>query len=252
MGLLDVPPLAAGATDIGHDRSCNEDRFGVFPDLGLFVVVDGMSGALGSGEVVAAIAIEAMREHFEATREASSRANAGAHRLAEAVRLANRRILERAASNRMLGGACCTLVALSLAPEGVHVTHVGDSRVYRIVGDGLEQLTVDHTLENDAERLGYSFTPEQMSEIPRNVITRAVGLQEEVAFEVQSFPSRPRDVYLLCSDGLHEFVPPDEITAMIGASPDLDAATQSLVGRALHHDASDNITCVLVVPERRP
>ncbi|MDC0744928.1 PP2C family protein-serine/threonine phosphatase [Polyangium mundeleinium] len=244
MGSLDVSPLAAGTTDTSRHRERNEDRFGVFPDLGLFVVVDGMSGASGSGEVVAKIAVDVMREHFEATRDA----HAGAHRLAEAVRLANRRVLERTSTERWLSNGACTLVALALDAEGVHVTHVGDSRVYRLVGEGLEQLTEDHSLLADAHCLGISLPTDVPPETFAKILVRAVGMQEDVVFEVQTFAARPRDVYLLSTDGLHDFVPPDEMAAVIRANPDLDAAVQGLLGRAIHHDAADNITCVLVVP----
>ena len=247
MNSLDVSPLAAGATDMSRHREQNEDHFGVFPDLGLFVVTDGMSGASGSGEVVAKFAVEVMRDHFEATRDA----HAGAHRLAEAVRLANRRVLERTSTERWLSNGVCTLVALALDAEGVHVVHIGDSRVYRLVGDALEQLTEDHSLLADAHRLGISLPTDVPPETFAKILVRAVGMQEEFVFEVQTFPARPRDVYLLSTDGLHDFVPSDEMAAVIRANPDLDVAVQSLLGRAIHHDAADNITCVLVVPNPR-
>ncbi|MDI1445975.1 protein phosphatase 2C domain-containing protein [Polyangium sp. 6x1] len=243
MGMLDGRPLAAGATDIGHLRDRNEDRFGVFPDLGLFVVGDGMSGMIASGEVVTELALDVMREQFEATRDAP-----GAHRLVEAVRLANLRIIEHASAHRSLTGACCTLAALAVDEEGVHVTHVGNNRVHRIVGDTLERLTEGHNLLNDAARLGCELPPDMSPEVARKILTRAVGMQKDLAFEVRTLPCRPGDVYLLSTDGLHDFVSPDEIVATLRASADLDEATRGLVSPAIQRDANDNITCVLVVP----
>jgi protein phosphatase len=131
----------------------------------------------------------------------------------------------------------------------VYVGHVGDSRVYRIRGGAIQQLTRDHSLVNDYLAAMPDMTDEQRSELPKNVITRALGMQDSVEVDIQSQDVNPGDVFVLCSDGLSGMITDDEIRDVILQYRDPEAACQRLVTMANEHGGEDNITAVVVRAE---
>lgn len=227
------------ATDTGRVRSNNEDAKLVGDNL--YAVADGMGGHQG-GEVAAALAIETVSERVhEATPEA----------LVDGVRIANRAIYERAASDPELAGMGTTLCAATLidrddGSQQMVIVNVGDSRVYLYREDELTQITVDHSLVEDLRREGRLTDEEAAIHPHRNVITRVLGVEPDV--EVDEFGVVPHvgDRYLLCSDGLFNEVSVDGIAATLRRLDDPNEAVADLVRQANEEGGRDNITCVLV------
>jgi len=171
------------------------------------------------------------------------------NRLIAGVKLANRRIFEASAENLDVQGMGTTVVGLvfSATRDKVYIGHVGDSRCYRLRDDEFDLLTRDHSLVNDYRQAMPHLTEEQMAELPRNVITRALGMQESVVVDIQSDRPHQGDIYLLCSDGLSEAVTDDEILESLAPhQDDLDHATEELIALANVNGGDDNITVVLV------
>ncbi len=247
---------SAGLTDVGLQRPHNEDAFLVLDEERLTCVADGMGGH-ASGEVASRIAVEELAEFFRLTgrdeeatwpfREEPSLAPEE-NRVLCAVRLANQRIVERAASDERLAGMGTTLVAAHLLParDEVIVAHVGDSRAYLWRRGALRQLTEDHSLLNDLLRTR-PLTPEEIAAFPhKNVIVRALGMKDRVEVDLRRERLEPGDVLLLCCDGLTGMVTDAEIGELIRrhrADPRL--AARALVDAANAAGGADNVTCVL-------
>ena len=126
------------------------------------------------------------------------------------------------------------------------IAHVGDSRAYRIRDGFITQMTRDHSLFNDYLMAMPDLSEEQRSELPRNVITRALGMQEDVSVDIQPDNVRDGDVYVLCSDGLSGMVEDDDIVSIVGSSGELVNACQRLVRRANENGGEDNVTALVV------
>jgi len=245
---------AEGRTGSVMAHGPNEDAFGVFPHLGLFVIADGMGG-YGAGDEASRLAVTALEEHFERTRaarEVPSPLPAGAsqdrdeERLLAGVLLANRRIFEAGAGDVRKRGLGATIAALSLTGGGAHLAHAGDCRIYLLRGERLQSLTRDHSLVNEYQRYKLDITPEELAQLPRNIVTRALGVGEKPKIELQRVEPTAGDVYLLCTDGLHEVLEEAEILALLRERPAAGAAAEALVARALQRGGMDDITCVLV------
>jgi protein phosphatase len=223
-------------TDTGRQRQANEDS--LLARSPLFVVADGMGGAQ-AGEVASLAAIQAF--------EGGLPAGPPEHSLQSSIAAANRTIHDRAHSDSSLAGMGTTITAAAVDSERelVVIGHVGDSRAYRLRDGILQRLTRDHSLVEEMRRRG-QITEEQAEDHPqRSIITRALGPEPEVEVDVQSVPSEPGDIFLLCSDGLTTMVGDERIRDLIVASPTLDAATRSLVEEANRAGGRDNITVVL-------
>jgi protein phosphatase len=247
----------AGTSDVGRKRTHNEDAFLVLPEEQLFCVADGMGGH-ASGEVAARIAVEEMAEFFRITgrdEEATwpfrmdPARGYDENRLVTGVKLANRRIHERAQADERLNGMGTTLVAAFIPRGGAEVLvgHVGDSRAYLWRRGALRQLTEDHSLLNDY-RKARPLTPEEVRAFPhKNVIVRALGMKPVVEVDLTRVALEDRDVVLLCSDGLSGMVPDARIAEILrGARGDLRRAVGELVDAANAAGGADNISCVLV------
>jgi serine/threonine protein phosphatase PrpC len=126
------------------------------------------------------------------------------------------------------------------------IGHVGDSRCYRVRNGQIQLLTRDHSLINDYLLAMPDLTDEQKSELPKNVITRALGMQDHVVVDLQHDDPRPGDVYVLCSDGLSGMVSDDDIEQIVTVAPDIREACRKLIQRANERGGEDNITAVLI------
>lgn len=247
--------VAAGITDVGLQRDHNEDSFAIVGEHALFIVADGMGGHR-AGDVASKLATDAIVDFFRAAVgedftwpfHFDSRLTDEENRLLTGIRLANRQIIERSARSRECHGMGTTVVgALFNAKTGkMYIGHVGDSRAYRVRGGQIEQMTRDHSLVNDYLLAMPELTEEQRSELPKNVITRALGMQEHVAVDLQGDDSRPGDAYILCSDGLSGMIEDLEILEVIQQSTDLNDACRRLVAMANEHGGEDNITALVV------
>ena len=170
------------------------------------------------------------------------------NRLLTGVRLANRQIFDRSLRSRDCHGMGTTLVAaLFSASRGrMFLAHVGDSRCYRVRGGEITLLTRDHSLVNDYLLAMPDLSEEQKAELPRNVITRALGMQESVVIDIGHDAPEDGDHYILCSDGLSGMIPDPDIARLIAASATPEEACKKLIDRANHHGGDDNITAIVV------
>jgi PPM family protein phosphatase len=225
----------AGRTDVGRQRTANEDSLAVRPPL--FAVADGMGGAK-AGEVASAVAVEAV----EGARESGEPAEA---QLAGIVRAANRRIYDLAVADESRRGMGTTLTLAKVHGDEVSLAHVGDSRAYRMRDGELAQLTRDHSLVAELERSG-QITAEAAEHHPqRSIITRALGPEPDVEVDTYTLAGREGDVFLICSDGLTSMISDDEVTSILRSAASLDDAAEALVRAANQSGGKDNITVIL-------
>jgi protein phosphatase len=223
------------ATDTGRRRRHNEDSFVDAPPL--FAVADGMGGAQ-AGELASDLAATALREREDG--------GSGEETLVALIQEANRRVYERAVTDRAVRGMGTTITAALVDDAVVRIGHVGDSRAYRIRDGELEQLTQDHSLVAELLRSG-KLSPEEAENHPqRSVITRALGTDPDVDVDTFAIDAGPGDVFLLCSDGLTSMVANERILELVEANRrDLDKAAKALVAAANRSGGEDNITVVL-------
>lgn len=235
--------VAAGLSDVGKERKHNEDRFILLPEFGVFVVADGMGGHQ-SGEVASRMAASTVAAHFRAQNGGGSVKD----RLVAALTEANARIFARADDSRAHRGMGTTIVAAAYAGDGPSLTvaHAGDSRCYRIRNGRMSQLTRDHSLLQDALLERPDLTESDLAYLPRNVITRALGIGPTVELDVRTEPVEAGDHYLLCSDGLHGLVQDEDIVRIVLGAHTLTHACRDLVGRANANGGKDNVTTVLI------
>jgi PPM family protein phosphatase len=225
----------AGRTDVGRQRSANEDSLVVSPPL--FAVADGMGGAK-AGEVASAVAVEAVEGATESAEPPEAQ-------LASIVRDANRRIYELAVADESRRGMGTTLTLAKVHGDEVSLAHVGDSRAYRLRGGELEQLTRDHSLVAELERSG-QITPEAAEHHPqRSIITRALGPEPDVEVDTYTLAGREDDLFLICSDGLTSMISDDEVGSILRSAGSLDEAADELVRAANQSGGKDNITVIL-------
>ncbi|HWZ92032.1 MAG TPA: Stp1/IreP family PP2C-type Ser/Thr phosphatase [Polyangiaceae bacterium] len=247
--------VAAGVTDVGLQRDHNEDSFAILEDHTLYIVADGMGGHR-AGDVASKLATEAIVDFFRATATEDftwpfhfdSRLSEEENRLLTGIRIANRQIVDRSARSREYHGMGTTVVGCLFSPrkKKMYIGHVGDSRAYRVRGGQIKQMTRDHSLVNDYLLAMPELTEEQRSELPKNVITRALGMQEHVSVDLQADDAQVGDSYLLCSDGLSGMIDDDEILALVQSSPELSDVCRKLIALANEHGGEDNITAVVV------
>jgi serine/threonine protein phosphatase PrpC len=225
----------AGVTDVGLQRSANEDALVIAPPF--FAVADGMGGAK-AGEVASSIATDAFKGESESAEPAEAQ-------LARILRKANQRIYELASADESHRGMGTTLTAAKLHGDEVSLGHVGDSRAYLLRDDKLEQLTKDHSLVAELERSGQISAEAAEHHPQRSIITRALGPEPDVEVDTYTIAGRLGDVFLLCSDGLTSMVSDEELASILRSAEGLDGAAGTLVGAANRRGGKDNITVVL-------
>ncbi len=222
-------------TDTGRQRRGNEDNS--FARAPVFVVADGMGGAQ-AGEVASQLAVDVFRQGLPEDGSPEER-------LAVRVREANHRIHELSRSEHERAGMGTTLTAALLDQTQVAIAHVGDSRAYLFRQDTLTRLTRDHSLVGELVEQG-KLTEEQAEEHPqRSIITRALGPEPTVKVDTWTYPVRPGDALLLCSDGLTSMIGEEHIAAVLRSSADLEQAADRLIDDANEAGGRDNITVVL-------
>jgi protein phosphatase len=257
-----LPSLTwAVRSDSGLKRTSNEDSYSTRPDVGLFVVADGMGGHV-AGEVASRVAVEAIEAFIQETAGADKNrtwpfpfdpsVSLEANRLRAAFRLANRKIASAIADSQDLRGMATTASAVLLGPQGASVAHVGDSRVYVLRSGRLEQITHDHSWVEEQVRAG-TLTPTAARQHPwRNVVTRALSGGEDPEVDVTEVVPRTGERYLLCSDGLFTVVPDRQIAELLGdMQAPLDAIAGALVAAANEAGGPDNITALILQIDAR-
>jgi PPM family protein phosphatase len=257
-----LPSLTwAVRSDSGLKRTSNEDSYSTRPDVGLFVVADGMGGHV-AGEVASRVAVEAIEAFIQETAGADKNrtwpfpfdptVSLESNRLRAAFRLANRKIASAIADSQDLRGMATTASAVLLGPQGASVAHVGDSRVYVLRNGKLEQITHDHSWVEEQVRAG-TLTPTAARQHPwRNVVTRALSGGEDPEVDVTEVAPRSGERYLLCSDGLFTVVPDGRIAELLGdMQAPLEAIAGALVAAANAAGGPDNITALILQIDAR-
>ncbi|HMA91676.1 MAG TPA: protein phosphatase 2C domain-containing protein [Polyangiaceae bacterium] len=253
-----IPELTvsgSGKTDKGKKRKLNEDRLAVRDDLHLYLVCDG-AGGHNAGDVAAALAVRSITNYMGATvRSAFERPEFdrfgipnGARRVSAAVHKANNDIIEISRTSHQHRGMGTTVVAVSFTPRSglIHIAHVGDSRCYRMRAGHLELITQDHSLLTDVVENRPELDDTMLERLPRNIITRALGVDPELRVSVRSYAVVAGDRYVLCSDGLYAPLPASTIASVLQGEANSDAAAQKLVDAANDAGGPDNIAAVVV------
>ena len=235
------------SSDVGMRRANNQDACAISMAADeadwmkhghLLVVADGM-GAHAAGELASKLAVDNVVHIYRKSDQISP-----PEALEKAIREANDEIHRRGEANLDFHNMGTTCSALLLLPQGAIAGHVGDSRVYRLRGTKLEQLTFDHSLVWEMREAGQLAGPEEESQVPKNVITRSLGPQPTVKVDLEGpFPIQPGDKFLLCSDGLTGRVADDEIGAALSVLP-VEQANTLLINLANLRGGPDNITIV--------
>ncbi len=245
---------SASLTDPGVVRSFNEDSVVSDDSLGLFVLADGMGG-YKAGDIASKMASAAIVEDLKrvlaedsgAPIPAGSGLSRQGQALRNAVERANRAIYRTAQSDSGCHGMGTTVVALLLHEGRATVAHVGDSRLYRLRHGRFELLTHDHSLLQEQVELGLITSDEAKISHNRNLVTRALGVAQEVDVDVREEAAVPGDVYLLCSDGLNDMVDEADIDlAVAELNANLPLTANQLVQMANDNGGHDNISVLVV------
>jgi PPM family protein phosphatase len=239
----------------GLRRGDNEDTWTARPDLGLFVVADGMGGH-AAGEVASRLAAETIETFVDQTASVDrhqtwpfpyeTALSLNANRLKAAFRLANRGIASRAAEAADLRGMATTACALLAGDGRVSLAHVGDSRAYLLRGGVLEQVTRDHSWVEEQVRAGMMTATAARQHPWRNVVTRALAGGEDPEVDVLDLTLEAGDRVLLCSDGLSGVIPHDDLAERLATPGALEQVCQGLVDAALAAGGPDNVTVLVL------
>jgi len=249
---------SGGVTDMGRVRTNNEDCYKIVEPLNLFVLSDGMGGE-AHGEIASAMAVETVVKHcLDLETNPAARVigvvqpswNAQTKRLSTAVHLANENIFKSAEEQPEQHGMGATLTAAWIAGAKLSVAHVGDSRAYLLRGGTLLQLTRDHSLVAEQVRRGILTAAEAEESDMQSVLLRALGAQKEIEVDAEEHTLFPRDVLLLCSDGLTRVVTDPEIAGTLQAQTEPLRAAEKLVELANERGGPDNITVLIVRLEK--
>jgi serine/threonine protein phosphatase PrpC len=238
----------SAAVDAGRARSNNEDSVALDEAVALAVLADGMGG-YNAGEVASGMATSFIRSELGRwLREAQNQASDAEVRRAMDICVdnANRAIFNAANSNPQYAGMGTTLVVAVFRDNRLMVGHVGDSRAYRLRAGRLQQITRDHSLLQEQIDAGL-ITPEQAAfSANKNLVTRAVGVEDTVLLETHQHDVVPGDLYLLCSDGLSDMLDDAAIGELMAAHESLETGCQALIRAANEAGGKDNISVVLV------
>ena len=240
----------ATATHPGMVRSHNEDSITADGEIGLAVLADGMGG-YNAGEVASGIAVAMIPAEIRKALSAcvpESLDGRGIERIiSEQAARANATIYQAAQNETQYRGMGTTLVVALWHDNHLSVGHIGDSRLYRLRNDKLEQITRDHSLLQEQIDSGMISKEDARHAPNKNLVTRAVGIDPEVEAEVHTYPVRRDDIYLICSDGLPDMVPDEDIeNTLASLKANLSLAAEQLVQQANDNGGRDNISVILV------
>jgi protein phosphatase len=242
----------ASQTHTGMVRFQNEDAMALVPDCGVVILADGMGG-YNAGEVASGMATAILKKELATDligwpNELSSRDSEKLHLLVQThISNANEVIFHASEIQPQYAGMGTTLVLAVFRNQTLTVAHIGDSRMYRLRGNALAQLTRDHSLLQDQIDAGM-VTPEQARQsLNKNLVTRALGVDPVVEAEIRDYQIQPNDLYLLCSDGLTDMMTDHDIKDTLQLwSHDLDVMADKLINQANERGGRDNISVILV------
>lgn len=237
----------AHKSDVGKIRMINEDRSTVqtgIDGLTLAVVADGMGGHK-AGDIASQIAIEVIQEQLQLLHSRLSEEEC-MEKIQSAIRKANQVIYRMSAEKQQFQGMGTTVVVAVASDQKVLISHIGDSRAYKISASGFVQLTEDHSLVNELIKRG-QLSPEEADHHPRrNVLTQALGTEEHVNVESHCITWSKNEILLLCSDGLSNLVDSKKMTGILQSAHELDWKVDRLIESALEAGGDDNVTVVLL------
>jgi protein phosphatase len=249
--------ISVGLSDVGRRRSINEDAFFRDDKMGFYVVADGVGGH-SKGEIASRETIEQLNmwvsgaraqleEHIAAIEAGDTEAVWDVRRLLESgVQSACYMVFAMAEMDPDKKGMSTTCSAMLVAGGYAFAAHVGDSRVYRVRGRNAMQITEDHTLINYKLKHGL-ITPEEAARAGgKNVITRAVGHKDYVQVDTADVDTRPGDKFLLCSDGLHNYIRDQSELLTLLEGDSLEASAQAAISMANERGGKDNITAIVI------
>lgn len=247
---------AQALTDIGRKKRSNEDTFLIDRNLKLYIVADGMGGH-AAGEVASAQAVESAHAVVkEGLSELSSWDQETTRRhilsvIESAVRIAGRDIHQMAEHDISKRGMGTTVSLLLITPTRGYIAHVGDSRIYLVRDEEVFQLTEDHSLIHELIR-SKKLTPEEAKQSPyRNALTRAVGVYADVEVDLLDFEIAENDTFLLCSDGLSNYLQSEQEILKVIQEGEFEQSSQRFIDLANARGGKDNITSVLLRVDSR-
>ena len=248
--------IITGLTDQGLVRDHNEDSIGSDPNLGLVVLADGMGGHKG-GEVASALAVDTILSELSreipeietGETDASTGYSLESMAIERAIKQANSVIFNAAQNNAQYEGMGTTVVVVLFYDNRLTVAHVGDSRLYRMREGRMEQMTRDHTLLQELVDRGF-YTPEEAQKsMNKNLVTRAVGVNENVDVDLLEDFAAINDTYLLCSDGLSDMIDDKLIEdTLLNYRDNMDRIAKELIHQAKQHGGKDNVSALLARP----
>ena len=247
---------SAGLTDVGRRRDNNEDSFYNDDEVGLYIVADGMGGHR-AGEVASSTVVSSVKDYMEAfhtspvAKEASeSNMSPAATAVCHSIELANRVVYQLSQDQGSYKGMGSTAAVTYFFRDTLVTANVGDSRIYLIRQDEIEQLTQDHTLLAEHMRKNPDWDPNSASIPMKHILVRAVGIHEAVEADVYEMQSLPGDLILMCSDGLTDMLSDQEIHQAVLEGGELPEVCDRLVSMANERGGLDNITAVLLLVQK--
>lgn len=238
-----------GLTDEGLVRDHNEDYISWIAETGLVILADGMGGH-NAGEVASELAVTSITDALEDVLSPDIKSSCDMdfkEVVHEAVVYANDEINMHSKTHPECTGMGTTIVMALFHDDSVILASVGDSRIYRFRKGELKQVTTDHSLVQEMIDNGYMSEDEALNSTNRNLITRALGIAEEVKVDVTQHDIEKDDIYLLCSDGLSDMITDEQIfSSLVKTRQNLERGAEELVTLAKEHGGHDNVSVILV------
>lgn len=231
-------------TDVGRTRMVNQDYvFSCLEPVGnlpnLFIVADGMGGHQ-AGDFASSYSVKKFLESVSLSLQRNP------HKIfADAIRYANRELIEKSKSNPELRGMGTTMVALTIIGDKAYVANVGDSRLY-LMEDSLMQITVDHSLVQEMIKLGELSREDARLHPDKNIITRAVGAGRDINADYFEFTITKDSILLMCSDGLSNMVDDDQIAVLLKSAEAPEKVGKKLIETANRNGGKDNIAVIVI------
>lgn len=229
-------------TETGRVRKQNEDNFCICPDVGLFAIADGMGGHQ-AGETASRLATHKLadfiRTHLELYPDQKTLLTKGIQEINHQIHLISQQ-------NKRYRGMGTTLTAALIQNNYLYLAHIGDSRLYLLRQEQIKQLTEDHTVVQNLVTCGTITADQARTHPKRHILTRALGIDSSVKAEISQIKIKAQDKILLCTDGLTNYVTPEEIYHLINNATEIKQAVHNLTEMALERGGADNITVILV------
>ena len=233
-------------TDIGRKREVNQDYVfvsdqpvGNIPNL--LIVADGMGGH-NAGDYASKFVVQVLKKELAKSREDGPRAM-----LKKAIASANHQLIAESKTDAKLEGMGTTLVAATVIEHTLYFANVGDSRLY-LLNDEIRQLSKDHSLVQEMVRLGGLNAEEAKHHPDKNIITRAIGVKEDIEIDFFEYRLKKGDIILMCTDGLSNMVEDEDMFNIVKGSRDVVEAVQMLIEKANSNGGRDNIGVIVAEP----